>query len=120
MFYSTRDPEQLQSIINEELGKVLKFCAASMLSIDFKKTNYMIITSPKKKTNIRITVCKYYRAKVPDQILRIGLFSPFLQAPFDKSSQIYIYIYIYIVYHTHPMLDILFIVYNIKHNANEE
>ena len=57
MFYSTRDPEQLQSIINEELGKVLKFCAANMLSINFKKTNYMIITSPKKKTNIRITVC---------------------------------------------------------------
>ena len=26
-----------------------------MLSINFKKTNYMIITSPKKKTNIRIT-----------------------------------------------------------------
>ena len=28
-----------------------------MLSINFKKTNYMIISSPKKKTNIRITVC---------------------------------------------------------------
>ena len=70
MFYSTRDPEQLQSIINEELGKVL-ICAANMLSINFKKTNYMIITSPKKKTNIRITVCN--RAKVPDQTLR-GLY----------------------------------------------
>ena len=49
MFFSTRDPEQLQSIINEELGKVLKSCAANMLSINLKKTNYMIITSPKKK-----------------------------------------------------------------------
>ena len=28
-----------------------------MLSINFKKTNYMIITSPKKKQNIRITAC---------------------------------------------------------------
>ena len=28
-----------------------------MLSINFKKTNYMIITSPKKKINIKITVC---------------------------------------------------------------
>ena len=55
MFYSSKDPEQLQSVINEELGKVLKFCAANMLSINFEKTNYMIITSPKKKTNIRIT-----------------------------------------------------------------
>jgi len=49
MFYSTRDSEYLQSIINEELGKVLKICAANMLSINFKKTNYMIITSPRKK-----------------------------------------------------------------------
>ena len=56
MFYSTRDPEQLQSIINEELGKVLNFCAANMLPINFK-TNYIIITSPKEKTNIGITVC---------------------------------------------------------------
>ena len=54
MFYSSKDPEQLQSVINEELGKVLKFCAANMLSINFKKTNYMLFTSPKKKTNIRI------------------------------------------------------------------
>ena len=57
MFYSSKDPEQLQSVINEELGNVLKFCAANMLSINFKKTNYMIITSPKKKTNIRMTAC---------------------------------------------------------------
>ena len=28
-----------------------------MLSISFKKTNYMLITSPEKKTNISITVC---------------------------------------------------------------
>ena len=54
MFYSSKDPEQLQSVINEELGNVLKFCAANMLSINFKKTNYMLFTSPKKKTNIRV------------------------------------------------------------------
>ena len=58
MFYSLKDPEQLQSVINEELAKVLKFCAANILSINFKNTNYMIITSPKKKTNIRITACR--------------------------------------------------------------
>ena len=50
MFYSLKDPEQLQSVINEELGEVLKFCAANMLFINFKNANYMIITSPKKKT----------------------------------------------------------------------
>ena len=51
MFYSSKDPEQLQSVINEELGKVLKFCAANMLSIIFKKTNYMIITTSIKEEN---------------------------------------------------------------------
>lgn len=44
MFYSWKDPEQLQSVIDEELREVLKKCAANMLSINFKKTNYMIIT----------------------------------------------------------------------------
>ena len=28
-----------------------------MLSINFKKTDYTIITSPQNKTNLRITVC---------------------------------------------------------------
>ena len=71
MFYSSTDPEQLQSVINEELGKVLKFCAANMLSINFKKTNYMIITSPKKKTNIRITACNIEQKS---QIKYLGVF----------------------------------------------
>ena len=65
MFYSSKDPEQLQSVINEELGKVLKFCAANMLSINFKKTNYTIITSPKKKTNIRVTACNIEQKCLP-------------------------------------------------------
>ena len=71
MFYSSKDPEQLQSVINEELGKVLKFCAANMLSINFKKTNYMIITTPKKKTNIRITACNIEQNS---QIKYLGVF----------------------------------------------
>lgn len=64
MFYSSKDPEQLQSVIDEELRKVLKYCAANMLSINFKKTNYMIITSLKKRTNISLQ----YRTKISDKI----------------------------------------------------
>ena len=37
MFYSSKDPEQLQSVINEELGKVLKFCAANMLPLTSRR-----------------------------------------------------------------------------------
>ena len=72
MFYSSKDPEQLQSVINEELGKVLKFCAGNMLSINFKNSNYMIITSPKKKTNIRITPCNIEQKS---QIKYLGVFT---------------------------------------------
>ena len=57
IFYTSSDSDELQRVINEELGKVLKYCAANMLSINLKKTNYMIIASPKKKTNISITTC---------------------------------------------------------------
>lgn len=64
MFYSSKDAEQLQSVIDEELRKVLKYCAANMLSINFKKTNYMIITSLKKRTNISLQ----YRTKISDKI----------------------------------------------------
>ena len=42
-----------------------------MLSINFKKTNYMIITSPKKKTNIRITACNIEQKS---QIKCLGVF----------------------------------------------
>ena len=42
-----------------------------MLSINFKKTNYMIITSPKKKTNIRITACNIEQKS---QIKYLGVF----------------------------------------------
>ena len=33
IFHSSKDPEQLQSVINEELGKVLKFCACSKYAV---------------------------------------------------------------------------------------
>jgi len=42
-----------------------------MLSINFKKTNYMIITLPKKKTNIRITACNIEQKS---QIKYLGVF----------------------------------------------
>ena len=57
IFYSSNNLEQLQTVINEELELILKYCAANKLSINFKKTNFMIIATPKKKVNIRITTC---------------------------------------------------------------
>ena len=69
-----------QLSIKNLLGKVLKFFAANMLPINLKKTNYMIITSPKKKTSIRITVCKksqikYLSVLIDDRVVTRYIFS---------------------------------------------
>ena len=71
IFYSSKDPEQLQRVINEELGNVLKYCVANMLSINFKKTHYMLITSPRKKVNVRLSVCDIEQKS---QIKYLGVF----------------------------------------------
>ena len=57
IFYSSKDPEQLQRVINEELGNVLKYCTANKLSINFKNTHYMLITSPRKKVDVQVSAC---------------------------------------------------------------
>ena len=48
--------------MNEEIQLVLKYCAINKLSVNFKKTNYMVITSSKKKIHLTIhnIVCKSY------------------------------------------------------------
>ena len=71
IFYSSNNLEQLQTVINEELELVLKYCAANKLSINFKKTNFIITTTPKKKVNIRITTCNIEQKS---QIKYLGVF----------------------------------------------
>ena len=52
IFVSSSNAVELQNLINHELSKVKEWCNLNKLSINLKKTNYMIIKSPKKKTNI--------------------------------------------------------------------
>ena len=52
IFVSSSNAVELQNLINHELSKVKEWCDLNKLSINLKKTNYMIIKSPKKKTNI--------------------------------------------------------------------
>ena len=45
----------LEKLINEELAKIKEWCDLNKLSINIKKTNYMIVKSPEKKSgNINI------------------------------------------------------------------
>jgi predicted nucleic acid binding AN1-type Zn finger protein len=56
LFYSSKTPNALQNTISKELKKVYQYCTSNKLPINFKKTNYMLITSiPKKNTQIDIT-----------------------------------------------------------------
>ena len=66
----------LQNVINDELIKVYQYCSANKLSINFKKTNYMLITSrPRRNTlidipNITRTSCIKYLGVYIDEHLQ--------------------------------------------------
>ena len=56
-FASARDLKSLEQLINTELKKVKLWCVAEKLSINFSKTNFMIVKSARKKclaVNIKI------------------------------------------------------------------
>ena len=48
--------KQLETIINQELFKVKAWCDVNKLSINFSKTNFMIIKSPQKRLNTPINI----------------------------------------------------------------
>lgn len=61
IFYSSNNINELEKTVNGELKYVLKYCSDNKLTINFKKTNYMLITSPRKKCDITITTCNIER-----------------------------------------------------------
>ena len=71
IFYSSNNINELEKTINDELKHILKYCNENKLSINFKKTNYMLIRSPKKKCNITIETCSIERKK---KIKYLGVF----------------------------------------------
>ena len=54
IFFTGSNPKDVESTMNEVLKLVLKYCAINKLSVNFKKTNYMLITSSKKKIHLNI------------------------------------------------------------------
>ena len=54
IFFTCNNPKELEFTMNEELKLVLKYCAINKLSVNLKKTNYMLITSSKKKIHLNI------------------------------------------------------------------
>ena len=54
IFFACDNLKELESIMNDELKLVLKYCVINKLSVNFKKTNYMLISSSRKKAQINI------------------------------------------------------------------
>ena len=54
MFSSSSCLNKLKSVANNKLALVLRYCASNKLSVNFKKTNYMLILSAKKTVRINI------------------------------------------------------------------
>ena len=56
IFFSSKNTKELELIINSEFKTVLRYCATNKLSINFKKTNFMLIKSPKKQAQTNIFI----------------------------------------------------------------
>ena len=56
IFYATKTSRDLEAVMNSELQKVIDYCNLNKLSINMKKTNFMIITSPQKPTVHNINI----------------------------------------------------------------
>ena len=49
VFYSSNSIDDIEKVMNEELQSILQHCNVNKLSINIKKTNFMVITSCRKK-----------------------------------------------------------------------
>ena len=56
IFFSSSDPKELERTVNAELIKVKNWWNVNKLSINFTKTNFMIVKSVRKRLNIPIDI----------------------------------------------------------------
>ena len=61
IFYATKTSKDLEAVMNSELQKVINYCNLNKLSINMKKTNFMIITSPQKPAIHNINILNIER-----------------------------------------------------------
>ena len=70
IFYSHTDPNTIEKVMNEDLELIMEYCTLNKLSINMKKTHYMIISSSRKK-NIIINI-NHFEQK--DYIKYLGVY----------------------------------------------
>ena len=70
VFFSSKDVSELETVMNEELKLLLNYCTINKLSVNFKKTHFMIITSKRKN----IPVINIANVKQKSYIKYLGIF----------------------------------------------
>ena len=78
VFASSKNLKDLETLMNKELSKVKNWCDANKLSINFKKTNFMIIKSAQKKLNTEPKIVipndgAYYTLEKKDHVKYLGV-----------------------------------------------
>ena len=56
--------KDLEAVMNSELQKVINYCNLNKLSLNMRKTNFMIITSPQKPAIHNINILNIERKLV--------------------------------------------------------
>ena len=54
LFYSFNSLQDLENTINEEFNHLFSYCAANKLSVNFKETHYMTVSSPQKANKLKL------------------------------------------------------------------
>ena len=52
-FYTSNNLHNLESVMNEEFKSVVKYCAINKLSINFSKTNFILVSSSRLSGSIK-------------------------------------------------------------------
>ena len=56
LFYPSNSLQDLEKTMSEELNYLLSYCSANKLSVYFKETHYMIISSPQKSNKLKFNL----------------------------------------------------------------
>ena len=59
LFYSSNSLQNLEKTIIEEFKHLLSYCLANKLFVNFKKTHYMTISSPKKANTLKLNIHRF-------------------------------------------------------------
>ena len=56
LFYSSHSIQELEKTINKKFNHLLNYCSANKLSVNFKKTHYMMISSLQKTNKLKLNL----------------------------------------------------------------